>query len=156
MTQAEMRSYGERSVADIGTERRDKAESWRENQREREDAEKGKFGGKESETRQRSRKENMARAQEIAIWGRRNQLVTNPIQSNPILCASSPSPAFTSPKGYYPRSHNPLRRIGESSKLPLGPRTTTSRKIGMARLRKGLNVMVCGPNHETLSSSSAR
>jgi len=82
MTQAEMRSYGERSVADIGTERRDKAESWRENQREREDAEKGKFGGKESETRQRSRKENMARAQEIAIWGRRNQLVTNPIQSS--------------------------------------------------------------------------
>jgi hypothetical protein len=134
MTQAEIRSYREQKCSGYykeGAEGRDKAESWRENQRKREDAEKGKFGGKEERDKAAFEEgKNMARAQEIAICGSSESAG---YQSNPIrpVLREIPSPAITSPKVVIPAR---TTRCDESMTSE-PPRTTTSR-VGMARLKR--------------------
>ena len=104
---------------------RDKAESWGEKSREREDAKKGKFGGQgerdETETAFEETKGGPC-AGNCHLGSSRDQLVTN---LNPIrlICASPTGSPISRPpsKGGWPRSPNSLRRINESGKPQLGP-----------------------------------
>lgn len=150
MGQAEIRRYGGHSAADIerGAQRDEiRRKQERENHRERRCQKRKVRGvGEQDEAAFEQGKGGPCagnyhlRSSESA--GYQSLSVPPHGKSLPVL-------RILPPERLLARSLNSLRRINESS-IPLWPpRTTTSRKIGKAWPRNG-----CGPDHESLSSSS--
>ena len=149
MGQAEIRRYGGHSAADIerGAQRDEiRRKQERENHRERRCQKRKVRGvGEQDEAAFEQGKGGPCagnyhlRSSESA--GYQSHSVPPHGKSLPVLRIP--------PERLLARSLNSLRRINESSIPPWPPRTTTSRKIGKAWPRNG-----CGPDHESLSSSS--